>query len=280
MTDLLKLFQTLPKESISDIVRIHYEKDEDLLTADRDEQNEALVEDTIASGVDSLLTSIPKSYLEQIVTGLNLEYQEGKNQKNTAVMKKALYEAIDDKGVPEFFSKLTKDKLILFCKGAKLASTGDKTALQKTIEEEITTRGINAFFSQFSERELQQWCQDCELSAPITTSKKALIQALVEQKDLKPKKKAKSKISKTKVALEPGVTVADVFNWYTVKELKAYCTDKGLPTTGKLREIAKRVVDHLDGKEVKASSKNSATKKRKASTTKEKPEETKKRKKS
>jgi len=79
MTDLLKIFQNLPKESVEDIVRIHYEKDEDLLTADRDEQNEALVEDTTASGVDSLLTSLPRSVLQQVVSGVNLEYPEGKN---------------------------------------------------------------------------------------------------------------------------------------------------------------------------------------------------------
>jgi len=124
------------------------------LTADRDEQNEALVEDTTASGVDSLLTSLPRSVLQQVVSGVNLEYPEGKNQKkkNGGVMKKALFEAIDDKGVNEFFSKLNKDKLVIICKSLKLTETGDKPALIKRIQEEVIQRGINAFFSQFSER--------------------------------------------------------------------------------------------------------------------------------
>jgi len=90
------------------------------------------------------------------------------------------------------------------------------------------------------------------------------------------------------VALEAGVTVDDVFNWYTVKELREYCTEKGIPTGGKLREIARRVVDHLDGKEVVkkgTQTKGPGSKKRKASpsttpTKKAKPEETKRRKKS
>jgi len=103
-------------------------------------------------------------------------------------MKKALFEAIDDKGVNEFFSKLNKDKLVIICKSLKLTETGDKPALIKRIQEEVIQRGINAFFSQFSERELQQWCDDSGLNV-TAGGKKNLIAALVDQKDVKPQKK-------------------------------------------------------------------------------------------
>ena len=77
------------------------------------------------------------------------------------------------------------------------------------------------------------------------------------------KKKAKEvKPSKKKPEIRKGINAVDLNSWFYSKDLSSYCEKKGIPDKGTKRELVKRILDHLDGKDV--SIKPKAPKKKKA----------------
>jgi len=91
---------------------------------------------------------------------------------------------------------------------------------------------------------------DIGLEAGDSSSKKLIIAAFIHGKnvdDKRPAVKSSPKLSKTKPELAKGISSADAYQWYTVEELKACLKKNDLPTSGRLREIANRVADHLNG---------------------------------
>jgi len=258
--DPLKVFQKLHNNSIKDIVSIHYQPtdEDDVLELPKDQQIEALAEDVVASGADALLNSLQKSVLLNLVEGLVLDYPPEKNKTASGVLKKGLYNLIDDVGVEDFLNQLTLAKVQLICHSLKLEESGDKSTLDKRIIDYVNERGLKAFFSQFVEGELKQWCVDNHLMDSddhSSYSKQSLLNALIHRqpvtKDNKSKKPEKPHLNlKKRPKIKAGISAADVFQWYTKAELLEYCNKEGISKKGKFRQIATRVAKHVNGEKV------------------------------
>jgi len=247
----VKVFETIAERSLGEIVRIHYDDDEELLDAKPKKQIEALAEDATASGIASMLATFKLRLLIAIADSLSIEVPQGKT-KNGPVLRKLINEEIDDEDIESFLKQLRKGALVEICQAMNLNEVGNESTLSKRIMDEIVHRGLKTFFSQFSERELAQWCIDSGIDVGENRGKKLLIEALISHKSIEHKKKAKAEpqISDTKPDLKKGVALDDVFHYYSKKELEDFLTEKGASRKGKARELAKRVVDVLDGKDV------------------------------
>jgi len=78
-------------------------------------------------------------------------------------------------------------------------------------------------------------------------------------------RKKQVKLSKTKPDLKKGISADDVFNWYSLEELRAYIKENAIPVSAgvhRLRPIAQVVADYLNGT-LKVTEKTKKTKKRK-----------------
>jgi len=257
--DPLKVFQKLHNNSIKDIVSIHYQPtdEDDVLELSKEEQIEALAEDVVASGADALLNSLPRTVLLPLVEGLVLDYPPEKNKSATGVIKKGLYNLIDDVGLEEFLNQLNLTKVKLICHSLKLEEDGEKSTLDKRIIDYVNERGLKAFFSQFVEGELKQWCVDNHLldsDDHASYSKQSLLQALIQRQQVTKesyKKPEKPHLNlKKRPKIKAGISSADVFQWYNKTELLEYCTKEGISKKGKLRQVATRVAKHANGDKV------------------------------
>jgi len=227
----------------------------------RKKLNESLTSDAMASGMDSALNCLSKADLMAITAELGLKPEEGKSPTARHVLKKLLFEkATDEDDLQDFFDSLSASSLQKFVTALEVKSKDE-------ILDWITERGLTLFLSQFAVAELQQWMGDIKLDGSKCSSKKQLIECFIHGKDApapkaKPKKAATA-VSKTKPDLAKGITALDAFNWYKRQELDDYCKKHKLPTNGKLKAVAKRVADHLNGVDVKPKKADGKGKKRK-----------------
>jgi len=251
----LAFFEKLKQQSIEEMIYVHYPGgvgDDDDDTGDakdkRKKMNELLSSDAMASGLDSALESLPKADLAAISTELHLKPEEGKSQNAKHVLKKLLFEkATEEDELEEFFKNLSAGSAQRFVTALNLKNRNEVT-------DWITEKGLKLFLSQFAVLELQQWMGDIKLDGKQCASKKHLIDAFIHGKNaekLKAKPKKDAKVSASKPDLAKGISAADAFNWYTGDELRDYLKKHNLATQGRLREVAKRVSDHLNGLEVK-----------------------------
>jgi hypothetical protein len=99
----------------------------------------------------------------------------------------------------------------------------------------------------------------------LCSSREKILDALVTRQDMaKPevKKKAKPvKPSKEKPEIKKGITSVDLNSWYYRDDLSEWCEKKGLPKNGSKKELVKRILDHLAGKDVTPKPKAKAPKK-------------------
>jgi len=244
---VLAFFEKLKDQSIDEMVYVHYpsgiEGDDDE-KADRDTKNELLASDALASGFDAALELLSLADLQQITEELDLKPEPGKTKTAKKVLKKLLFEhgtSMDE--LEDFFNKLPTKSVNCFTNAMDVKD-------KNKIMDWITEKGLTLFLSQFAAMELRQWMGDIGLEAGDSSSKKLIIDAFIHGKnvdDKRPAAKSSPKLSKTKPDLAKGISAADAFQWYTVEELKAYLKKNDLPTSGRLREIAHRVADHLNG---------------------------------
>jgi len=243
--DIKKIFQRLHDNTLSDIVSLHYSQDDDLFTATRSKQIKGMVEDAIYSGIHIFLHKLALITLKTLLADANMEVKKS----GKASIIKPLKEHIDDTGVNEWAEQLPAAAVKAVCKDLKIA--GQK---KKDIINWIRDESLNSFFRQFAAQELQQWCLDSNLEAS-TQSKKALVEALVSQKTAKKKKKVAPQNPlgdpdldlKDKPALKKGITAANVFQYYKGTELRDWLKAKDIRTEGKLKDLALRTVEVLEG---------------------------------
>jgi len=234
------------------MIYVHYpggldDEEPDLDEKDRRKKfNELLASDAIASGLDSALEQLPKQDLAFITTELNLKPDEGKSPNAKHVLKKLIFEkANDEDELEDFFKSLSSGASQKFVIALYLKSKND-------ILDWITEKGLTLFLSQFAVAELQQWMGDTKLDGSECSSKKQLIDAFIHGRNAEKtvKKPIKVvKVSKTKPDLAKGITAADVFNWYSQKEMVEYLKTNNLAASGRMKDMAKRISDNLNGVE-------------------------------
>jgi len=242
-----KVFSSLTKKTLSDIVQLHFTDldDQHLLTAKRQNQIDALVEDVVYSGIGQLVRTVTLPTLKAIAYGVDMSDYE---KPGRVAYQKGLTEHIDDEGVEEYLEGLKTDLLNLV---AKELEVGNKVP---NIVDWVNQHGLQSFFRQFAEGELNQWLSDSGIEVPQTRGKNYLVSAITQQKAPKTKKKIVTPKPDMNVeerpALKKGITHANVFQHYKRAEMVEFLKSKGVAHNGTLQVLSRRVAAVLDGKYV------------------------------
>jgi len=108
------------------------------------------------------------------------------------------------------------------------------------------------FFSSFEAEQLQDIAEDLKLKTGKTANKRKLVDCIINKKDAEKEPKAKKhkvEVSKKKQEIEKGATYEDIFQHYYVTEVRQWCKDHGLKTSGKKGALIRRILAYLDGDE-------------------------------
>jgi len=190
------------------------------------------------------------------VAKLNINHKEqGNNPKSTRVHKKRLLEAVEG-GVLDFLKEnVDAEGLVEIAEAFELElkeQTGvDKLASQLT--NQIEYEAASAFLESLPNDLLLDVAFDMKLSeASATAATGTVVEAILtntEVKELKkpaPKKKS-VKVSKTKPKIAKGVTYDDLFQWYTVDEIRDFAKDNELLVSGSKKDLIKRILSWFEG---------------------------------
>jgi len=194
-------------------------------------------------GIRHITYKMKLADLTEICSDLDLKTENDSKSQ----LHKRLYQAVGRNGLGTIIEKMKKEHVLLFIEYLEVEpATSGK--LVKQLEKEIRTAGLEVFLSKFGVETLQNICDDLKILAD-TSSPSALISAIIHGK-LPPKKvvqRVVPKITKTKPVLKKGVTVDNILQHYYKEELDAFCRENHLAVSGRKRELAKRIVQFVNG---------------------------------
>jgi len=146
-----------------------------------------IAEDVSKVGLRQLLKILKVETLKGLATGI-----EEEKQKSVAknVLVKRIYDALDE-DPKKYLESLDAKYLKPVCEELELEG-GSKAKQIEQILQEASETGLDHCFSSFPVNVLQVFAVSCGLVVQ-TQSKEKIVQALIEQTDLKKKKKAKKK---------------------------------------------------------------------------------------
>jgi len=257
-----------------------------------------LADDVSTSGLELLMSALSKPTLFELSKHWKLEYPtaaekagkakqtkkpQGKQKETKSkapatptakVMAKRLGTLALEKGGKTFFSS-SEPCLESIVEDLDLEVTGkDKDKAVKAIMAEAEIIGVENCLSAFDFDKLKDFAENSGLKV-YGRSREKLMGALMDRKNMeKPDKKPAPKapkVSKDKPKIAKGITAVDLNSWYYAKELVEWLEGKSLPSKGVKKELVKRILDHLAGKDVtkpkeKKEKKKAATKTKKVGT--------------
>jgi len=182
-----------------------------------------------------------------------IEWKESDNKNSKTVLIKKLAAAAEKQGINDFLNEhCSVDQLKSIAEDIDIEASDKKEELVKQIGNSVRTMGLEGFLSAFNVDSLQDVCEDLKLKTHHSNNKRKLIEAIVTKKDVEQepkKKKAKVEASKKKKPIQKGSTYDDIFQHYYVGEVREFCKEKGLKTSGKKAVLIKRVLAYLEGDE-------------------------------
>jgi len=189
---VVKFFEKLKQQSIAEMLFVHYPEglgeDDEEINSDRDKVNELLASDALASGIDNALQRLSREDMNTFVNDLGIEIPEGKSRNSKYVLKKELFNFATDKDdLEDFLKLLPKQSMERFAKALEVDPTQD------AVSDWIAKQGLSLLLSQFAVAELRQWMGDCGLKTYDVDSKKVLIDAFVDRKNVQVEKKKQKK---------------------------------------------------------------------------------------
>jgi len=206
-----------------------------------------------SSGVKNLLANVKRADLRKVADQAKVDFKKLDNPNSKAVLSKKLAAAIAGEGVNDFLSgHVSVDVLKTIAADLDVKSSDKKEDLVEEIGSAVRRVGMETYFSSFDVDQLQDVADDLGLKTGKTNNKRKLVECIVAKEDApkEPKaKKAKVEFSKKKKAIQKGVTYEDVFQHYYVGEVRDWCKEHGLKTSGKKGVLIKRVLAFLDGDE-------------------------------
>jgi len=227
----------------------------------------AIADDAFATGIKKLVELMPVALLENV--GVETKNEDGKKLARS-VIRKQIAQKIQEETPQKFIENLDTNvqaKLL----DLLVEDKPSKSKYVETIVEQIDSMGLENALSSLSLEELQLLAKAHKLKVHSATSINSYIEALLTGEDQKKQKSKEKKVdapSKKKPDIKKGISKVDLRQHYYREELVTYCRENNLPATGHVTEIINRIVDHLEGKPVKA---KATGKKRKAAGSKEKP---------
>jgi hypothetical protein len=190
------------------------------------------------------------------VAKLNIDHKEqGNNPKSTRVHKKRLLEAVEG-GVLDFLKENVDAEGLVEIGEAFELELSEKTGVDKLASQltnQIEYEAVSAFLESFPNDLLLDVAFDMKLSeASATAATGTVVEAILTNTDVKelkkpaPKKKS-VKVSKTKPKIAKGVTYDDLFQWYTVDEIRDFAKDNELLVSGSKKDLIKRILAWFEG---------------------------------
>jgi hypothetical protein len=196
--------------------------------------------------------------LKILTTGLLLKLSkclewEDKSPSGKQLLVKKLSERLeeDSKGFIEKVEPKYLKEALEYLESDVPASSKDYGAEFLIICERF---GLENLLSSFEVSKLQEFAEDLDLEVK-SKSIDNLLDCIMNLSSHEPERThSKPQISKSKPDLKKGVSVADITAHYSRLELTDYLKNNSLPTHGKKKEMAKRIVNYLEGHEEKKKS--------------------------
>jgi len=205
------------------------------------------------AGVKTLLSVMKRDDLKAIADAAKLEFSKKDNQSSKAVLARRLGAAIAKEGINDFLNEhLSVDLLKTVAAQLDVKSSDKKDDLVQHIGVAVRKVGLEGYFASFEVDSLQDVADDLGLKTGRTNNKRKLVSCIVNKEDApkEPKaKKAKVEFSNKKKAIAKGTTYEDVFQHYYVGEVRDWCKEHGLKTSGKKGVLIRRVLAFLEGDE-------------------------------
>jgi hypothetical protein len=229
-----------------------------------------IAEDVSVQGLQLLMESLSKETLTKLAAHWKVEYPGyGENPKpSKRLMAKRLVVAMQENGPKDFLTHCDAYlPQIIGDLELEGVSAKDKEKAAKALLAEADLLGVEHCLSAFAFDKLHEFAVNSGLKV-YGSSREKLLESLVERKNMdKPVKKTKAKVakvSKEKPKIAKGISAVDLNSWYYAKELSDFLEKKSLPSKGTKKELVKRIMDHLAGKDVSAKPKEKKVKKKAA----------------
>lgn len=204
------------------------------------------------SGVKNLLANVRRDDLKKVAESAKVDLKKD-NSNSKAVLTKKLAAAISSEGINDFLSgHVPVDILKTIAGDLEVKVSDKKDELVEEIGSAVRKTGMETYFGSFEVDQLQDVAEDLGLKTHHTSNKRKLVECIVNKEDApkEPKaKKAKVEPSKKKKAIAKGVSYEDVFQHYYVGEVRDWCREHGLKTSGKKGVLIKRILAFLEGDE-------------------------------
>jgi len=204
-----------------------------------------------------------------LLSKTDVEFKDSDNKHSKAVLAKKLTSLLDKEGLEDFLSEHAGEDLLKSIAEALDAEVKSekKADIAAQIGTTVRQLGLEAYFGSFEVDLLRDVAEDLKLKTHHTSNKRKLVDSIVSKKDIEKEPKAKKpkiEVGKKK-PIEKGQTYQGIFQHYYANEVRDYCRDHGLKTTGNKSALIKRILAHFEGDEsVKASGGSKGAKKGKS----------------
>jgi len=207
------------------------------------------------AGIKALVANMKREELKKILGPS--ENEEGSEEKevtqNKIVLSKRLREKISAVGIHDFLQDHADEDLLKdLCLNLDVeADSEKKEELVSQVSATVQELGMESYFGSFNVEYLQDVCEDLKLKTGRTSNKRKLVECILRQENAvhSPRKKKKVQYSKKKQAISKNSTYEDIFQHYYVDEVRDWCRENGLKTSGKKGVLIKRILAYLDGDE-------------------------------
>jgi len=213
----------------------------------------AIADSIEEASVRCLVAALSRDDMKKLLEKLSVDFK-GDNKNSKQVLTRRLTEQIGTAGIDDFLKDNADDAVLdSILADLDLDKKGKKEDTIALIASTVRNLGMESFFSSFDVDSLHDICQDLKVKTHNSNNKRKLVEGIVKQEDLDKeepkKKKQKVKVSSKKKDIKKGVTFDDIFQHYYVDEVRDWCKEHGLKTTGKKTVLIKRIVAFLDGDE-------------------------------
>jgi len=236
----------------------------------KSELTEGLKNYAISYGVKTLGSNVKVEVLKGLAEDLKLEGEKGKPVTARNAIIKALDTKVLSGGVDEVFKSVKKDHLEAILDFIEVDKESSQKALASQVSDELRRTGVDILLFRLKISILHVICEELKIEVLPTTSRKIIVESIVEGEvpDTKPRKV--EKLSKKKPSLEKGVSVENIVYHYGKTELEEFINKHKLTATGKKRDLAKKIVEYLEDEVEKSKKEKDTPKKEKDTPKKEK----------
>jgi len=237
--------------------------------------------------VRSLADALKKEQLAEAIAPLNINHEAAHNNPNSKrVLYKRFLENVSEVGIAAYMIEHVEiDLAKAFCEAIGIKATGKTVeALAQQLASHLEHEAVVAYWESFDLNTLHDVAFDMKLEAPETetTSKQVLIEAIINNESVAKLEKRRPKTEPLKLnpsknkpsKIADGVSFDDLHYWWGVQELKEWCKERKVMTSGNKQELINRILAFLAGDKENTLAKEPSERVRKP---RKKSEETKKR---